>query len=51
LNKSEGIDFFSVKESTDTVVLDENTLFFYPIDNNQGQSMPEPGRNIEQQQL
>ena len=41
LNRSEGIEFFSIHNNTEDLVLDETILFFYPSDNNQGRPMPE----------
>jgi hypothetical protein len=40
-NKSEGKDFFTVSKNMDEIVFDKNVLFFYPIDNDQNQPMPE----------
>ena len=39
LNKSEGKDFFVVEKSTDNITLNQNILFFYPVDNDQWQPM------------
>jgi hypothetical protein len=39
-NKSEGKEFFTVIKNRDEIDLNENVLFFYPLDNDQGQPMP-----------
>jgi hypothetical protein len=39
-DKSEGVEFFTVIKNMDEVDLNENVLFFYPVDNDQGQPMP-----------
>lgn len=39
INKSEGIDFFVVEKNMDNITMDQNILFFYPIDNDQKQPM------------
>jgi len=39
LNKSEGIDFFIVEKNIDNISMDQNILFFYPVDNDQYQPM------------
>jgi hypothetical protein len=40
MNKSEGEEFFAVMKNMDEIDLNENVLFFYPTDNDQGQPMP-----------
>jgi len=39
LNKSEGIDFFVVEKNIDNITINQNILFFYPVDNDQNQPM------------
>jgi len=39
INKSEGIDFFVVEKDMDNISMDQNILFFYPVDNDQNQPM------------
>jgi hypothetical protein len=39
VNKSEGIDFFFTEKSADHVTLNQNILFFYPLDNDKNQPM------------
>jgi hypothetical protein len=39
LNKSEGMDFFVVEHNMDHVTMNQNVLFFYPVDNDQNQPM------------
>ena len=48
LNKSEGKEFFIVKKSLEYTDMKQDTLFFYPIDNDQYQPMPESLVNILQ---
>jgi hypothetical protein len=38
-NKSEGKDFFIIKNSLDHIDIDHNILFFYPVENDQYQPM------------
>jgi len=33
INKSEGIDFFVVEKNMDNITMDQNMLFFYPVEN------------------
>jgi ABC-type multidrug transport system fused ATPase/permease subunit len=39
LNKSEGMDFFVSEKRLDHTIFYQNTLFFYPVDNDQWQPM------------
>jgi len=39
INKSEGIDFFVVEKNMDNIIMYQNILFFYAIDNDQNQPM------------
>jgi hypothetical protein len=39
LNKSEEIDFFVTEKSMDYIAMNQNILFFYPVDNDQNQPM------------
>lgn len=41
LNISEGKDYFVVKNHKDLIDMEQNILFFYPIDNDQNQPMPD----------
>jgi hypothetical protein len=41
VNKSQGKDFFTIKNGLDSLVLDSRILLFYPVDNGQGQPVPE----------
>jgi len=41
INKSEGIDFFVVEKNMDNITMYQNMLFFYPVDNDQNQPMPD----------
>ncbi|MDR2941326.1 MAG: hypothetical protein LBV17_01890 [Treponema sp.] len=38
-NKSEGMDFFVLERNMDNITTNQNILFFYPVDNDQGQPM------------
>jgi len=41
LNGSEGMEFFVVKKNIDNIPVNEDILFFYPIDNDQNQPLPD----------
>jgi hypothetical protein len=41
MNKSAGKEFFTVSKNMDDIGLYENVLFFYPVDNDQAQPMPD----------
>jgi hypothetical protein len=45
-NKSEGKEFFTVSRNMDEISSYKNVLFFYPIDNDQNQPMPDGLLNL-----